>query len=102
MKQGAQVSVVTKESTDTNELLKDADIVIAGAGQPGLVTAAMVKDGVMIFDAGTSEDGGTLVGDVNSDVAKKASLFTPVPGGIGPITVAVLLKNLVTLAERKQ
>jgi len=55
----------------------------------------MVKEGVVIFDAGTSEDGGVLVGDMAAEVATKASLITPVPGGIGPITIAVLLRNLV-------
>jgi methylenetetrahydrofolate dehydrogenase (NADP+)/methenyltetrahydrofolate cyclohydrolase len=60
----------------------------------------MVKDGVAIFDAGTSEEGGVLRGDVHRDVAAKASLFTPVPGGIGPITIAVLLQNLVSLVRQ--
>jgi methylenetetrahydrofolate dehydrogenase (NADP+)/methenyltetrahydrofolate cyclohydrolase len=55
----------------------------------------MIKDGVIIFDAGTSEDGGELKGDADPACAVKASLVTPVPGGIGPLTVACLLKNVV-------
>jgi methylenetetrahydrofolate dehydrogenase (NADP+)/methenyltetrahydrofolate cyclohydrolase len=59
----------------------------------------MVKPGVVVFDAGTSEDGGVVVGDVHPDVSTIARLHTPVPGGIGPITIAVLLNNLVALVK---
>ncbi len=59
----------------------------------------MVKTGVVVFDAGTSEDGGALVGDVHAAVADKAELFTPVPGGIGPVTVATLLRNVIVLTR---
>lgn len=98
--EGASVTVVTKDTENLEESLRGADIVITGAGQPGLITPAMVKDGVVIFDAGTSEDGGVLRGDVAAAVAEKALIFTPVPGGIGPVTVAALLHNTVTLAAR--
>lgn len=100
-KQGAQVSIVTRESEDVSQRIAEADILILGAGQPGLVTPDMVKEGVIIFDAGTSEEGGILRGDAHPDCVTKASLFTPVPGGIGPITVAVLLCNLVQLARKE-
>ena len=92
---GAHVSVVTEKTEDAVSKLQQADIIIAGAGTPHFITADMVKDGVVIFDAGASEDGGVIVGDVSPEVADKAALFTPVPGGIGPITVAVLLRNLL-------
>ena len=59
----------------------------------------MIQEGVIIFDAGTSEDGGELKGDASPACVSKASLLTPVPGGIGPITIAILLRNLVRLAE---
>jgi methylenetetrahydrofolate dehydrogenase (NADP+)/methenyltetrahydrofolate cyclohydrolase len=62
----------------------------------------MVQEGVILFDAGTSEDGGVLVGDVHPDTAAKAALLTPVPGGIGPITIAYLLKNVVKLARESK
>ena len=91
---GARVTVLVKETFDSAQL-QTADIIISGIGQPHFITADMVKEGVVIFDAGTSEDGGVLVGDMAAEVATKASLTTPVPGGIGPITIAVLLRNLV-------
>ena len=101
MKQGAQVEVVTRETNNLEEHLKEADIVISGAGQPRLITPEFLKEGVIIFDAGTSEDGGALVGDADPACSETASFFTPVPGGIGPITVAVLLRNLITLVTKR-
>lgn len=92
--QGAAVTVLTKETYDPAVLL-EADIIVSGIGRPHFITTALVKEGVVIFDAGTSEDGGMLVGDVDPAVASKAALLTPVPGGIGPITIAYLLRNLV-------
>lgn len=100
-KQGAKVTVVTKETADSASLILNAQILILGAGQPGLVTPEMINNRVIVFDAGTSEEGGVLKGDADPACASKASLFTPVPGGIGPITVAILLRNLVTLASRQ-
>jgi methylenetetrahydrofolate dehydrogenase (NADP+)/methenyltetrahydrofolate cyclohydrolase len=97
---GGRVTVVTKGDVSIGALLATADIIITGAGQPGLITPAMVKEGVVIFDAGTSEDGGVLRGDVAAAVALKAAVFTPVPGGIGPVTVAALLRNTVSLAAQ--
>ncbi len=79
------------------DILRTADIIVSGMGVAGCVTSDMVKDGVIIIDAGTSDEGGTLSGDVDPSVADKASVFTPVPGGVGPITVAILFKNLITL-----
>ncbi len=95
--QSAAVSVVTKDTADIAYYTRNADIIVSGAGVPGLITPTMVKDGVVILDAGTSEEGGMLRGDADSACAEKAALFTPVPGGIGPITIAVLLQNLVVL-----
>lgn len=100
-KQGAKVTVVSKETPNGAELIKSAQILILGAGQPSLITPDMISENVILFDAGTSEEGGVLRGDADPACAKKASLFTPVPGGIGPITIAVLLRNLVTLASRQ-
>lgn len=100
-KNGARVTRLTKESGDITSETKDADIIVLGAGVPGLLKPDMIKNGVAIFDAGTSEAEGKLVGDADLACAEKAGVFTPVPGGIGPITVAVLLKNLVTLTLRR-
>ena len=98
-KMGAQVEVVNLKSKNPEEKFKSAHIIISGAGEPGLIKPENIQEGVVIFDAGTSEDSGVLRGDVDPECAKKASLFTPVPGGIGPITVAILLRNLVRLLE---
>ena len=99
---GATVSVVTESSADQAATIRAADILIAGAGQPHLVQPAMVKPGVVVFDAATSEASGELQGDVHPAVSEQASLFTPVPGGIGPVTVAILLRNVVLLLQRRQ
>ena len=98
---GREVTVLTEESADIAKRIADADILITGVGKPQLVTADMLKPGVVVFDAGTSEDGGELVGDVAPAAAEVASLITPVPGGIGPITVACLLRNLVYLVRQE-
>jgi methylenetetrahydrofolate dehydrogenase (NADP+)/methenyltetrahydrofolate cyclohydrolase len=100
-RRGALVTVVTKEAPNFKALAA-ADIIILGAGAPGLLTSSMVKPGVAVFDAGTSEEGGVLVGDADPAVAEKASLFTPVPGGIGPLTVAALLRNVAQLAMTRK
>jgi methylenetetrahydrofolate dehydrogenase (NADP+) / methenyltetrahydrofolate cyclohydrolase len=97
---GASVTILEKDADDYERVIKEADILILGAGVPGLVTRNMVKPGVVVFDAGTSEEGGVLVGDADADVASVAALITPVPGGIGPITIAVLLRNAVTVAQK--
>jgi methylenetetrahydrofolate dehydrogenase (NADP+)/methenyltetrahydrofolate cyclohydrolase len=100
-KEGARVTVVTKDS-DNISATRDADIIILGAGSPGLLTPDMVKEGVVVFDAGTSEEGGMLVGDADPAVVQKAALLTPVPGGIGPLTIAILLKNVLYLATHRR
>lgn len=98
---GAHVSIVTELHADPQAVLRNADAIVCGIGKPHFITTDDVKHGVVVFDAGTSEDGGFVVGDVHPDVAFKASLFTPVPGGIGPITIAVLLRNVVKLASSR-
>lgn len=99
---GARVDVVTVETSNeaANTLLAAADILILGAGIPHHITPDRVRRGAVIFDAGTSESSGVLAGDADPSCADVASLMTPVPGGIGPVTVAVLLRNLVLLAGR--
>lgn len=98
-KAGAHVTVVTKEAGDMAKETAGADIIVCGTGVPGVLKPDMVKEGVVILDAGTSEQGGMLRGDALSACAERASLFTPVPGGIGPVTVAVLFRNLLALAQ---
>ena len=96
------VSVLDKETEAPGAVLAQADIIISGIGKPGFITGEMVKKGAVVVDAGTSESEGKVVGDVDFDsVAPKASYITPVPGGIGPLTVAILLQNVLTLASRR-
>ena len=97
----ARVTVVDKPVRDLGALTRDAEIIVSGVGQPGLLTPDMVREGVVIIDAGTSESEGKLAGDVDPRCQEKASLYTPVPGGVGPITVAMLLKNLAVLKQWK-
>lgn len=80
------------------EHLKEADIVVCGAGKAGLIQKEMLKEGVVLIDAGASESGGSVKGDADPSCAEVASLFTPVPGGMGPVTVACLFKNVATLS----
>ncbi len=97
--QGAIVTILTKESGSQPEVIKNAQVLILGTGVAGLITPDMVQDGVVIFDAGTAEEDGELAGDADPACADKAALFTPVPGGIGPLTVAALLRNVVSAAS---
>lgn len=99
---GVPVTVVTREEGDLVAALKGADIVITGAGVAGLVRADAIKEGAAVIDVGTSELGGSIAGDVEPEAAERAGLFTPVPGGVGPITVALLLKNVAELSKRTQ
>jgi len=79
--------------------ISEADIIISGVGKAELIKKDMVKEGVVAIDAGVSSGAGGLAGDFEPSVSEKASIFTPVPGGIGPLTVAMLFKNLVKLAK---
>lgn len=95
----ATVSIVT-DRQNLKQHLKDADIIISGAGSPHIIKPEMLKKGVILIDAGTSESSGVIAGDADPACAPKCSLFTPVPGGVGPLTVACLFENAVTLMER--
>ncbi len=96
---GAEVAIITKEDPDYG-LLRDADIVVSGAGSPGLIRSDHLKEGVVLIDAGTSESRGQMVGDADPACADVASLFTPVPGGVGPIAAACLFRNVLELTKR--
>jgi len=95
--EGATVSVLGKNTLDLKPFTLMADIIISGAGSPSLINPEMVKDGAVLIDAGASEQSGKLVGDIDSSCGDRASLFASVPGGVGPITVAMVFKNLVEL-----
>jgi len=83
---------------------KRADMVIVGVGKPNLITEDMVKDGAIVIDIGINRlEDGSLVGDVDyENVSKKASYITPVPGGVGPMTIAMLLSNTVKAAKQRE
>jgi methylenetetrahydrofolate dehydrogenase (NADP+)/methenyltetrahydrofolate cyclohydrolase len=99
-KLGADVSLFTLEQGSIEDL-KTADIVVCGAGTPGFIKPEHVKQGVALIDAGASEQGGKVVGDCDPACAEIASVFTPVPGGVGPVAVAMIFKNLLDLMEKK-
>lgn len=73
----------------------DTDVVISAVGKPGLIKPNLIKSGAVLIDAGTTEIGGKLAGDVDPHAYEKSSFYTPVPGGIGPVTVAMLFQNLI-------
>jgi len=97
----ATVDICHIETKNLAAHTKRADIVIVGVGKPNLITADMVKDDVIVIDIGINRlEDGRLVGDVDfENVSKKASYITPVPGGVGPMTIAMLLKNTVKAAR---
>ena len=104
----ATVTVCHSRSKTLKEECREADIIIAAIGQPDFVTADMVKEGAVIVDVGTTrvpdatrKSGFRLNGDVKFDeVAEKCSYITPVPGGVGPMTICSLMKNTLAAALR--
>ena len=108
-RKGANATVTVCHSRTTNlaEITRQADILIAAIGKPRFITAGRVKQGVVVIDVGINEiaaperkRGYRLVGDVDFDrVAEKAAAITPVPGGVGPMTIAMLLKNTLKAAR---
>jgi methylenetetrahydrofolate dehydrogenase (NADP+)/methenyltetrahydrofolate cyclohydrolase len=97
----ATVTVCHTRTPDLAGACRGAEILVVAAGRPRLVTGDMVSDGVVVVDAGTNSVDGKLVGDVDFDsVAPKTAAITPVPGGVGPMTVAMLLANVVKAAEQ--
>ena len=100
LREKATVSIVNEFTKNISSFTQKADIIISGVGKPNLITGKMVRRGQVIIDAGISLKKEKLTGDIDfKTVSKKASYITPVPGGIGPVTVACLLENLVKLNE---
>ena len=103
----ATVTIVHSHTKNLPEITRQADILIVAIGKPRFITADMVKEGAVVIDVGTNEiddptapKGKRLVGDVDTEgVMKKASMITPVPGGVGPMTICMLMSNAVTAAE---
>jgi 5,10-methylene-tetrahydrofolate dehydrogenase/methenyl tetrahydrofolate cyclohydrolase len=102
-KRGLSVDVVNTKTPNTEELIKNAEVIISAIGRGKFIKGDMIKEGVVIIDAGTSEDNGAVVGDVDSESVKGiASFVSPTPGGVGPVTVAMLLKNVLQVAKNKK
>lgn len=96
---GASIAVVRSTTKNVARILKNADIIISGVGKPDLITKNMVKKDAVVIDAGISKSDGKLVGDVAPEIKKIASYITLVPGGVGPMTVAMLFYNLIQLSK---
>ncbi len=102
MQQDATVAICHKLTRDLAQFTSLADILVVAAGVPGLIKADMVKEGVVVIDVGINRlPDGRIVGDVDFEgVSRKASLISPVPGGVGPMTITMLLHNTLVSAER--
>jgi methylenetetrahydrofolate dehydrogenase (NADP+)/methenyltetrahydrofolate cyclohydrolase len=98
--ENATVTICHTGTRDLAAAVRRADIVVAAAGSPSLITADMVKPGAAVLDAGVSRVDGKIAGDVAADVADVAGWLSPNPGGVGPMTRAMLLSNVVEAAER--
>ena len=99
----ATVTVTHSKTKNLKEICKNADLIVAAIGKPFFLKADMVKDGAVVVDVGINRlDDGRLVGDVDFEkVAPKCSYITPVPGGVGPMTIAMLLNNTILAAQAK-
>lgn len=99
---GSSVSVCHIKTRDLSFYTQKADLIVSATGCVNLIRADMVKEGVIVVDVGISRVGNSLVGDVDfKEVCKKASYITPVPGGVGPMTIAVLLENTIKSARNR-
>lgn len=102
LERNATVSVVHSQTTDLSAFTKNADILVVAAGHPYTITRDMVKEGAIIIDVGLTQVGTRLIGDVDHDEVKdKAGWITPVTGGVGPVTIAMLLDNLVEACKQQ-
>ena len=101
LNKNATVTICHSKTRNIAEVVREADIVIAALGKPKFVTEDMIKDGAVVIDVGINRNSeGKLEGDVDlENVSKKASYITPVPGGVGPMTIAMLMNNVVKAAK---
>jgi methylenetetrahydrofolate dehydrogenase (NADP+) / methenyltetrahydrofolate cyclohydrolase len=95
----ATVTICHSRTRDLQAVVREADVIVAAVGHPQTVTADMVREGATVIDVGINRTDEGLVGDVAQDVREKAGLLTPVPGGVGPMTIASLLRNTVRAAR---
>lgn len=101
LKENATVTVCHSHTQNLKDIVKQADVIVAAVGRPKFVTADMVRDGAVIVDVGINRgEDGKLCGDVDFDgCCEKTSYITPVPGGVGPMTIATLMQNTITAAK---
>jgi methylenetetrahydrofolate dehydrogenase (NADP+) / methenyltetrahydrofolate cyclohydrolase len=95
----ATVTICHSRTRNLGDVVREADVIVAAVGKAGMVTADMVREGATVVDVGINRVEGKVVGDVAEDVRGKAGLLTPVPGGVGPMTIASLLRNTVKAAR---
>ena len=101
LKENCTVTICHSKTKDLKEVCKNADILVAAIGKPKFVTSDMVKDGAVVIDVGINRTENGLVGDVDYENVKDiASFITPVPGGVGPMTIAMLLENTYLCAVK--
>jgi methylenetetrahydrofolate dehydrogenase (NADP+)/methenyltetrahydrofolate cyclohydrolase len=102
-KRGLEVNIVNTKTENRDELIKNADVIISAIGKAKYIKGDMIKEGAVVIDAGTSEDNGVVSGDVDLEsLISVASFVSPTPGGVGPVTVAMLLKNVLQVAKNKK
>lgn len=101
-KTGAKVTVVHSQTKNPKLIIKSADVVITAVGKRGVVKSSMIKKGAILVNVGLHQENNQLCGDYNeTDIAKKASFYTPTPGGVGPVNVACLWENVVLATEKQ-
>ena len=98
----ATVTICHSRTRDLAAETGCADVLVVAIGQAALITPSMVKEGAAVVDVGITRTEAGLVGDVAPDVAERAALLTPVPGGVGPMTIAMLLRNTVRAARYRR
>lgn len=101
LKENATITITHSATTNLKELTQQADILIVAMGRAGYIDASYVKDGAVIVDVGIHRENGEIVGDVQQEAFDKSSYYTPVPGGVGPMTIAMLMSNTLKAYQRK-
>ena len=101
LQENATVTICHSHTVNLAQHTRNADILVAAVGKPGFITKSMVKPGVVVIDVGINRVNGKVVGDVMPDVADVAGYITPVPGGVGKMTIVELLENTVEAAEKQ-
>ena len=101
---GATVTIAHSKTKNLAKVCQNAEIIVVAVGKPNFLTADMVSDGAVVIDVGINRlDSGKLVGDCDyENVAPKCSMITPVPGGVGPMTIAMLLSNTLKSAKNRK